>query len=65
MDDLSGFGIGEVVRGGTSNATASIIRKETKDGKNRLVVKRESTDTGQFQSSESIVGLTSGITRAK
>jgi len=64
MDDLSGFGIGEVVRGGTSNATASIIRKETKDGKNRLVVKRESTDTGQFQSSESIVGLTSGITRA-
>ena len=56
--DIDGYQIGEVVTGGTSNATATIVRIEL--DKKRLVVKRLSTDTGQFTSSgETITGGTS------
>ena len=65
LSDLSGFVENEVVTGGTSNATAVIVRKEEKDGKKRLVVKRRSTDSNQFtQSGETITGGTSGTQRA-
>ena len=62
FDDLTGFVENEVVTGGTSNATATIIRIE-KDNK-RVVVKRLSTDTGAFQNGEVITGGTSLTERA-
>ena len=62
FDDLTGFVENEVVTGGTSNATATIIRIE-KD-KKRVVVKRLSTDTGAFQNGETITGETSLTQRA-
>ena len=65
MSDLSGFVENEVVTGGTSNATAVIVRKEEVDGKKRLVVKRRSTASNQFtQSGETITGGTSGTQRS-
>ena len=52
--DLTGFQVGEVVTGTTSNATATILKIDS--DKKRLVVKRLSTDTGAFQSGEEITG---------
>ena len=54
FEDITGYQQGEVVTGQTSNATGTILRLEPK--KNRLVIKRFSTDTGIFQNNESIVG---------
>ena len=60
--DLSGYQVGETVTGGTSSATASIIRIEEED--NRLVVKRTHTDVNQFVSTgEPITGGTSGTVK--
>ena len=60
--DLSGYQVNEVVTGGTSNATATVVRIET--DKDRLVVKRLHTDTGQFTSAgELITGGTSGTAK--
>ena len=62
--DISDYQVGEVVTGSTSNATASIIRKEEKDGRSRLVVKRTHTDVNQFVSAgEVITGGTSGTVK--
>ena len=59
--DISGYQVGETITGGTSSATATIIRKEEKDGRSRLVVKRTHTDVNQFVSGgEIITGNTSG-----
>jgi len=57
FDDITGFQEGEVVTGTNSSATATILRLESK--KNRIVVKRESTDTGVFIDGEQITGGTS------
>ena len=46
FDDVSGYTIGEVVTGQTSNATGIISRIDTKN--KRLVIKRLPTDTGEF-----------------
>lgn len=62
FDDLSGFVLNEVLTGGTSNATATIIKIE--EDKKRVVVKRLSTDTGAFQNGETINGGTSLTARA-
>ena len=62
FDDLTGFVEDEVVTGGVSNATATIVRIE--EDKKRLVVKRLSTDTGAFQNGETINGGTSLTARA-
>jgi len=62
FDDLTGFVEDEVVTGGISNATATIVRIE--EDKKRLVVKRLSTDTGAFQNGETINGGTSLTARA-
>ena len=61
--DISGYQVGETITGGTSSATATIIRKEEKDGRSRLVVKRTHTDVNQFVSGEIITGGTSGTER--
>jgi hypothetical protein len=57
FDNITGFQEGEVVTGTNSSATATILRLEPK--KNRIVVKRESTDTGVFIDGEQITGGTS------
>jgi len=57
FDDITGFQEGEVVTGTNSSATATILRLEPK--KKRIVVKRESTDTGVFIDGEQITGGTS------
>jgi len=62
MDDLTGFQVNEVVTGGTSGATATVIRIEPNN--KRLVVKRLSTDTGEFSNGETINGGTSLTARA-
>jgi hypothetical protein len=62
FDNLTGFVEDEVVTGGISNATATIVRIE--EDKKRLVVKRLSTDTGAFQNGETINGGTSLTARA-
>jgi len=60
--DISGYQVGETITGGTSSATASIIRIEEED--NRLVVKRTHTDVNQFVSAgEVITGGTSGTAK--
>lgn len=46
FDDVSGFTKGEVVTGGTSNATGTILKIDTQN--NRLVIRRSPTDTGEF-----------------
>lgn len=57
FDDITGFQEGEVVTGTNSSATATILRLEPKN--KRIVVKRESTDTGVFIDGEQITGGTS------
>ena len=57
FSDLSGFEVGASVTGGTSNATGTILRIDT--DKNRLVIKRASSDTNVFATGELI---TSGST---
>jgi len=57
FDDITGFEVGEQVEGTTSGATATIIKLQPKE--KRVLVKRESTDTGVFQNGEEIVGQTS------
>ena len=61
FNDVSGFLEGETVTGSVSNATAIILRIETKH--NRLVVKRSHTDTGVFQSNEQITGSLSSTAK--
>ena len=52
----------EIVTGGTSNATATIVRVDTENG--RLVVKRLHTDSNAFQSGgRFITGGTSSTAR--
>jgi hypothetical protein len=51
---ITGFSVGELITGQSSNATSSISRIDTKN--NRLVVRRSSTDTGTYQDGELIVG---------
>lgn len=46
FDDVSGYTVGEVVTGQSSSATGIISRIDTKN--KRLVIKRLSTDTGEF-----------------
>ena len=36
LSDLSGYSIGEVVTGGSSSATAVVVRKEEKDGERQI-----------------------------
>ena len=60
--DITGFQKGETITGSTSNATGTILRLEPK--KNRLVIKRFSTDTGIFQDGENIVGGNSSTSKA-
>ena len=63
FSDLSGYLVGETIQGGTSNATATIVR--INEDKGRLEVKRTATDTGQFTASgENILGGTSSTNRA-
>lgn len=62
FNDLSGFIVGEVVTGGTTGATSTILRIE--EDRNRLVVKRLPTDTGGYQNGETITGGTSNTVRA-
>ena len=58
LDDLTGYQEGEIVTGGTSTATATIVRVDTENS--RLVVKRLHTDSNAFQSGgELITGGTS------
>jgi len=57
FEDITGFVKGEQVVGTTSGATATIIKLQPKE--KRILVKRESTDTGVFQNIEEIVGQTS------
>jgi hypothetical protein len=59
--DTTGFQKGETITGSTSNATGTILRLEPK--KNRIVIKRFSTDTGVFQDGENIVGGNSSTTK--
>lgn len=54
FDDITGYQVGETVTGTNSSATASIIRLEPT--KNRIVVKRDSSDTGVFLTGEEITG---------
>lgn len=56
--DVSTFQINETVIGGTSGAQATILYLEP--DKNRMVVKRESTQSGRFVFGESIEGNNSG-----
>ena len=59
FDDLTGYQAGETITGGTSNATATIVRVDTEN--KRLVVKRTHTDSNAFTSGgEVITGGTSG-----
>ena len=58
--DVSGYTVGEVVEGQTSNATGIISRIDTKN--KRLVIKRLSTDTGEF-TEEVIEGASSTTSR--
>ena len=60
FDDVSGYTVGEVVEGQTSNATGIISRIDTKN--KRLVIKRLSTDTGEF-TEEVIEGASSTTSR--
>lgn len=62
FNDVSGFVKDEVVTGSSSNAKGTIHKIEPK--KNRLVIKRFSTDTGVFQDGENIVGGNSNQTTA-
>lgn len=57
FNDITGFEVGEQVEGTTSGATATIVKLQPKE--KRILVKRESTDTGVFQNGEEIVGQTS------
>ena len=57
FEDVSGFQVGEVVTGTNSSATATILKIEEK--KNRIIVKRESTDVNVFISGEQITGADS------
>ena len=62
LDDLTGYQVNEIVTGGTSNATATIVRVDTENG--RLVVKRLHTDSNAFQSGgEVITGGTSSTAK--
>ena len=62
LDDLTGYQENEIVTGGTSNATATIVRVDTENG--RLVVKRLHTDSNAFQSGgEVITGGTSSTAK--
>ena len=60
VKDTSGFEAGEGISGGTSNATAKILRIEA--DKNRLVVLRDSTHVGVFANGEVITGGTTAQT---
>lgn len=60
FDDVSGYTVGEVVTGQSSNATGIISRIDTKN--KRLVIKRLSTDTGEF-TEETIEGGSSTTER--
>ena len=59
--DLTGFQVGEVVTGTTSNATATILKIDSQN--KRLVVKRLSSDTGEFVNGEEITGGNSNTVR--
>ena len=59
--DLTGFQVGEVVTGTTSNATATILKIDSQN--KRIVVKRLSTDTGEFVNGEEITGGNSNTVR--
>ncbi len=61
FDDVSGYTVGEVVTGQSSTATGIISRIDTKN--KRLVIKRLSTDTGEF-TEEIIVGGSSTTSRS-
>jgi len=61
FDDISGYQVNETVTGGTSNATSVILRLEPE--KNRLVVKRSSSDTGIYQAGETITGSNSSTAK--
>lgn len=61
FDDVSGYTVGEVVTGQSSSATGIISRIDTKN--KRLVIKRLSTDTGEF-TEEIIEGGSSTTERA-
>jgi hypothetical protein len=63
FDDITGFEVGEQVEGTTSGATATIIKLQPKE--KRVIVKRESTDTGVFQNGEEIIGQTSNTQKNK
>tara|TARA_Y100000593_G_scaffold12786_1_gene23677 strand:+ start:6659 stop:10570 length:3912 start_codon:yes stop_codon:yes gene_type:complete len=59
FSDITGYQVGETVTGGTSNATATIVRLDAEN--KRLVVKRTHTDSNAFTNAgEIITGGTSG-----
>ena len=62
FSDITGYQKGEVITGGTSNATGTILRLEPENG--RIVVKRSSANTNVFQTGETITGGSSSTAKA-
>lgn len=61
FSDVSGYTVGELVTGQTSNATGEISRIDTKN--KRLVIRRLTTHTGLFQTNELILGGSSSTSK--
>jgi len=61
FSDVSGYTVGELVTGQSSNATGEISRIDTKN--KRLVIRRLTTHTGLFQTNELILGGSSSTSK--
>lgn len=61
FSDVSGYTVGELVTGQTSNATGEISRIDTKN--KRLVIRRLTTHTGLFQTNELVLGGSSSTSK--
>jgi len=61
FSDVSGYTVGELVTGQSSNATGEISRIDTKN--KRLVIRRLTTHTGLFQTNELVLGGSSSTSK--
>ena len=61
FDDVTGYTVGELVTGQTSNATGEITRIDTKN--KRLVIRRATTHVNTFIANELVLGGSSGTSK--